>query len=48
VEEVDGHGGEGARGQAQKPPQGVARRQNMARRKVANRGALKNENSAWM
>ena len=32
----------------QKPPQGVARFQNMARMKVANNGALKNENSAWM
>jgi len=26
----------------------VARFQNIASRKVANRGALKNENSAWM
>jgi hypothetical protein len=32
----------------QNPAQGVARRQNMAMMKVANSGALKNENSAWM
>jgi hypothetical protein len=32
----------------QNPAQGVARRQNMAMMKVANNGALKNENSAWM
>ena len=30
-----------------KPPQGVARFQNMPMMKVANSGALKNENSSW-
>src|SRR4029453_18326202 len=41
-------GGAQRRAHPPKPAQGVARFQNMAMMKVANRGALKNENSAWM